>query len=284
MVVAALVLAFAGVQWSPDMQRVTSSIFTMRADGSQRRRLSGKGDWTDTNPEWSRDRTRIAFGRYDSRGWRIMVMSARGRNLRAVTARRPLAEAPTWSPDGRSLAFAGLPERLPMKGSVAQQIYIVSLSSGHIRRLTASRGGAGLPAWSPDGKRIAFSARRSSADNAPADIWTVSPRGSNVRRIVRNADAPAWAPDGKRVAFARDGDIYTVTLGGVVRRITNTPRVGDGDPSWCRDGTRIAFASTHRAANPDDDDRVISIAQADGSGVRSVRDGDPSFWADAPAC
>jgi Tol biopolymer transport system component len=287
MVVAALVIAFAGVQWSPDMQRATSSIFTVRADGSHRRRLSGKGNWTDTNPEWSRDRKRIAFGRYDSRGWRIMVMSASGRNLRAVTTRRPLAEAPTWSPDGRSLAFAGMPARLPMTGSFAQQIYIVSLRSGHARQLTPLStfpGGAGLPAWSPDGKRIALGVRRSSADNAVSDIWTISPRGSDPRRVVRNADAPAWSPDGKRMAFVRDGDIYTVTLGDITRRLTRTPSVYDSDPSWCRDGARIAFATTQRAANPDNDDRVISIAQAGGSGVHSLRDGDPGFWADAPAC
>lgn len=287
MVVAALVIAFAGVQWSPDMQRVTSSIFTMRTDGSQRRRLSGKGDWTDTNPEWSRDRKRIAFGRYDARGWRIMVMSANGRNLHAVTSRRPLAEAPTWSPDGRALAFAGMPARLPMTGSFAQQIYVVSLRSGHARQLTplsAFPGGAGLPAWSPDGKRIALGVRRSTADNALSDIWTIAPSGAKRRRLVRNADAPAWSPDGRRMAFVRDGDVYTVTFGGGTRRLTRTPRVYDGDPSWCRDGTRIAFATTHRAANPDNDDMVISIAQADGSGVRSMSDGDPSFWTDAPAC
>jgi Tol biopolymer transport system component len=273
MVAAAVLIAFAGVTWSPDLQRVTSSIYTMRSDGSQRRRLTGKGNWTDTNPAWSRDRRRIAFGRYDSRGWRLFVMSTSGRDLHAVTTRRPLAEAPTWSPDGRALAFAGMPTRLPMTGSFSQQIYIVSLPSGHVRQLTPLSpfpGGAGLPAWSPSGKRIAFA--------AGGDIWTIHPDGTGRRRLIRNADAPAWSPDGKRLAFARDGDIYTVTLGGAVRRITRTPRLGDSEPSWCADGSRIAFA-TRRG-----EDVTISTAAAAGTGLRTLPYSDPNFWMDAPAC
>jgi Tol biopolymer transport system component len=279
-------VAFAGVRWTNDS--VTSSIYTMRSDGTQRRRLTGTGNWTDTNPAWSRDGKRIAFGRYDRSGWRVMVVTADGRSVRAVTGRRALAEAPTWSPDGRSLAFAGLPAKLPAHGSLAQQIYIVSIPTGHVRQLTPSSpflGGTGLPAWSRDGQRIAFSARLSLADNARTDLWTIRPNGSSMRRLVRSADAPAWSPDGRRLAFAREGDIYVLTLAThAVRRITRTPRLGDGDPSWCSDGTHIAFSTMRRAADQAKDDMLITIASADGSGSRTIRDGNPSFWMDAPAC
>lgn len=278
-------LAFAGVRWSND--GVTASIYTMRSDGTQRRRLTGAGNWTDTNPEWSRDGTRIAFGRMDGKGWRVMAVAADGGKLRALTGRRPLAEAPTWSPSGREIAFAGLPAKLPMHGSVAQQIYVVSVPTGRVRQLTPPArlpGGAGLPAWSPDGRQIAFAARTSAAGNAREDIWTIRPSGSGLRRVVRNAGAPAWSPDGRRLAFARNGDIYVLTVASrSVRRISRTPRSGDGDPSWCSDGDRIAFATVHRAADPANDDMVITIARADGSGARVVADHDPDFWADAPA-
>ena len=272
-------IAFAGVRWSESS--VGGSIYTMRPDGSGRRRLTGVGNWTDTKPEWSRDRRRIAFGRYDNRGWRLFVMSASGSDLRAVVGRRPLAEAPTWSPNGRSLAFAGMPARLPMKGSISQQISIVSILSGHVRQLTPQSrfpGGAGVPAWSPDGRRIAFSVRTSVADNARSDIWTVRPDGGERRRVVRNGDTPAWSPDGKRIAFARGGDIYALRLGGELRRLTSSTRSGDSEPSWCRGGTRIAFASRRG------EDMTISTIGADGTGLRTIPYGDPNFWLDEPAC
>jgi Tol biopolymer transport system component len=278
-------VAFAGVRWSSNS--VTASIYTMRADGTQRRRLTNTGNWTDTNPDWSRDGRRVAFGRMDSRGWRVMVMSADGHRLHAVTGHRPLADAPTWSPSGRAIAFAGLPAKLPMHGSFAQQIYIVSIPSGHVRQLTPSApfpGGARLPAWSRDGRRIAFAARTSSADNARSDIWTIRPNGTGRRRLVRDGDAPAWSPDGRRLAFARDGDIYVLTLASrAVKRVTRTPRAGDGDPSWCSNGDHIAYSTVHRAADPSKDDMAITVARADGSGTRTIRDYNPSFWADSPA-
>lgn len=97
------------------------------------------------------------------------------------------------------------------------------------------------PAWSPDGRRIAFSYLD--------QIWTTAPDGRNGRPLRRDGSAverdPAWSPDGKTIAFAADAgdgfDIYTIAIdGGSARRITE--RSGDDRwPSWTRDG-RVVFS------------------------------------------
>ncbi len=122
---------------------------------------------------------------------------------------------------------------------------------------------ARLPAWSPDGSRVAFQGYWSSKDqeiretrvgrvgrSAGSDIFMVSPDGTNLRRITndpyRNA-GPVFSPDGSRIAYAstRDGnaDVFIVdTLGTEPRRITDSPS-RECCPDWSPDGTRLLYVS-----------------------------------------
>jgi Tol biopolymer transport system component len=279
-------IAFQGTRWASNLTSATSAIYVVRADGSGQRRLTGQGDHEDSAPTWSPDGRRIAFGRRTGVGWRLQVMAADGSGRRVITRRQALADAPAWSPDGRSIAFERLPARLPATGSTSQQVFVVGSAGGSLRALTRDdrfRGGAGQPAWRPDGRRIAFWGRTSLAGKAPPDVWVVRPDGSGARRLIGDATDPAWSPDGARLAFSRDGDIFTATATGAdVRRLTRT-RAGDTDPSWAADGARIAFSTMHRRTNQARDDRRLSVINADGSGHREITDGDPLFWAGAPS-
>ena len=275
-------IAFTGVQWSTG----TTQLFVIRADGTGQHSL-GRAGRGAADPAWSRDGTRLAFGLMTRPGWRLYVAGANGGGRRALTPAEGLATTPSFSPDGRAIAFAALPKTVPGRHVYAQQVYVVPTAGGAMRRLTSFDrflGGAGSPAWSPDGTRIAFWGNRSSKDGTHPSIWVVRPSGSGLRRLIADASDPAWSPDGTRIAFTRGGDIYLAGADGrSIRRVTATARLGETRPSWSPDGKQLVAASMHRRVDPNDDDLRLAVMNADGTGQRLITDTNPQFWADAPA-
>jgi Tol biopolymer transport system component len=143
------------------------------------------------------------------------------------------------SPDGRTLA-------IDLQGS----IWTLPSSGGAAKRITDLFNDARQPAWSPDGKWIAFFAYRDGG----YDLWAVAPDGSNQHKLTWGAfddREPAWSHDGTRVAFSSDRgnpmgsdyNIWTLDMrDGSVRQITKDP-ADDYMPSWSPDDSEIAFAS-----------------------------------------
>ena len=79
------------------------------------------------------------------------------------------------------------------------------------RQLTRYAGSN--PAWSPDGRRIAFRSR--------FDLFVVNVDGSGLRRLARNGSAPTWSPDGRTIAFLHNREVYIVKADGSrERRLT----------------------------------------------------------------
>jgi Tol biopolymer transport system component len=136
-------------------------------------------------------------------------------------------------------------------------------------------------AWSPDGRRIAFSALPD--DHTAPEIFVMSADGSDVRRLTNNQlpdFGPSWSPDGKSIAFTsiRTGlsQIYRMGAdGSAQRRLTNT--FGNCDsPAWSPRGNLIAF---HCGMAMD----KVSVMRPDGSHIRTLLRSAPNTIETDPA-
>ncbi len=145
-------------------------------------------------------------------------------------------------------------------------------------QLTDNYSGDYTPAWSPDGRRIAFQSDR----DGDSEIYVMNAAGSGVTQLTHNGAgdwSPAWSPDGRRIAFNsdRDGDseIYVMNAAGSgVTQLTHND-AGDHGPAWSPDGQRIAFNSDR------DGDHEIYVMNAAGSGVTQLTH--HGAWDFAPA-
>ncbi|HJN17873.1 MAG TPA: hypothetical protein QGH10_20400, partial [Armatimonadota bacterium] len=109
----------------------------------------------------------------------------------------------------------------PMTSGV--EIYTVRPDGTQRKRLTDSMGGNFLPAWSPDGKRIAFMSTRTGVP----EIWIMDADGTGQRQITLGGGTflPAWSPDGRQIACTSHGQIWLIDAdGGSPRQLTSEGR------------------------------------------------------------
>jgi TolB protein len=246
--------------------------------------------------------TKIAF----SCAGDICIVNADGTGRRKLTRDKFINSYPSWSPDGRTIAFTqnlgrtliyvvnadgsgrsrltprggddALPAWSPDGGTIAfdnnttGQIYLMDADGS--RRRPLARRTASLPAWSPDGNKIAFVAangRRLSLTSG--DIYVTYSDGTHPRRLVRNGTFPAWSPDGKQIAFLRNKrrwsknvDVWIMNADGSRQHRLWTHSAEGGGLSWSPDGSMIALTC----------DGDIYIIGADGSSRRRLTTG----WGD----
>jgi Tol biopolymer transport system component len=206
----------------------------------------------------------------------IYIMNADGSDQRRLTNDPSTNGWPNWSPDGKQMAFQS-------NRSGALNIYLMDVLGGSqvddskVYQLTNSPPGRGSwePAWSPDGKRIVYSAQQTSG----SDIFLMDPDGTGRQRLTDNKaidGTPAWSPDGKQIAFFSDRDgnweIYVMNADGSnVRRLTHHPGQ-DHSPAWSPDGTRIAFVSER------DGNEEIYVMNPDGANLRRLTRNKAEDW------
>jgi TolB protein len=186
-------------------------------------------------------RTQLAYTAMRGEGKEIHVMDYDGANPRTITANGGLNKFPTWFPDGSRLAFVTL-----LPGANRWELWIQDLRGGGTV-LPTPTSYVSSPAISPDGKRIAYSAR---PEDAPDSDVFVSGIGGVDRRNLTNHPgidtAPAWSPTGGQIAFISDRSgtpqVWAMDSDGAnVRRLISEGGHCDS-PEWSPDGRLIAYS------------------------------------------
>jgi Tol biopolymer transport system component len=171
---------------------------------------------------------------------------------------------PSWSPDGKRLAYVSTKDG-------AYDIHVRDLESDAVRNLTRNGIWNGNPTWSPDGAWIMFDSAREGAlwsDDLREknysnyrNLFVIRPDATDLRRLTRLPGyngSPSWSPRGTRVAFFSDrGGTYNLFTMGVdgedQRQLTywdiDEPFAGGGYARWSPDGTRLVFQGRRPGAD-----------------------------------
>jgi TolB protein len=220
--------------WSPDGKEIAfvsarsgdEEIYVARADGTQARRLTVLPG-PDLSPSWAPDGSQLAW----SRAGEIWTMARFGSDKRRVVRKAEVwheHHSPTWH--GRRIVFSSI----RVSAFNAELYSVRAFDGGGLRRLTFTKGADGIlgddgmPDFSPDGRRVAFSSNRLQQ----AEIYLMNADGSAQRRLTRRPGddfGPRFSPTGRELAFTElPGTVYVVrTDGSRLRRLT-----AGTDPDW----------------------------------------------------
>ncbi len=218
--------------------------------------------------------------------------------------------SPVLSPDGRTIVYTlsqwehpeARGQDLGTRHEARSHLWLVSAAGGEPRQLTFGERGESAPAWSPDGRHVAFRAARGSGGGVSPQIWLLPMVGGEASSLTSAKHGVAvftWSPDGSRIAYVtrdsasteeaararrRDDAIvyeedYPVSHVWVIDVETQEAvEIAHGDftvraaPSWSPDGTRVAFSASPTPLIRDLRGGFY-IAQADGTGFEQIAPG-----------
>jgi TolB protein len=178
--------------WSPDGTKLAftsnrdgnAEIYVMNRDGSGVQRVTNHPT-IDVTPTWSPTGTQIAFTSDRAGTPQIYIIGADGLNLRRLTTSESYADRPTWSPPPfNEIAFAA-------RTGGGYDIKIYDLATGATRQVTFGEGTNESPAYSPNGRHLAFTSTRAGR----VQIFTIGRDGRGIKQITRDGAnfTPSWS-------------------------------------------------------------------------------------------
>ena len=282
--------------------RSKSAVWMASWDGRRNVRLTTSKPGEST-PRWSPDGRWLAFlSSRDDEHTQLWLLDRQGGEGRKATTLPSDVDDYVWAPDGKRVALVAedpdtakpktpapiVIDRFQFKqdeagylGKQHRHVYLLDVESGKTTLLTAGDYDELLPAWSPDGKSLAFvSKRRPDADRD--DNWDLyvmeAAAGAAPRQVTtfegpdNNPDyesRPAWSPDGRAIAYLQGGPpnliYYGVQKLAVVSSAGGAPRIltaaldrNVASPVWSSDGSSITFLL--------EDDRAVGLARIPAAG------------------
>jgi Tol biopolymer transport system component len=286
----------SGPSWSPDGTRLAfvstrdgnPEIYTVSATGGAVTRLTNNPA-ADTLPTWLAGGDGIAFTSTRDGGQDVYVMYSNGALVFRITgdagnnfdADWQVASPTPPAPASAASRLAFL--RVNPANADDTDIYTSNPDGTNEVNITHSAQKEKSPAWSPDGKLIAYVRR------PDRQLFVMNADGTNARPLAVVSDAadkPAWSPDGRRIAFIGGSDLaYTiavVNLDGTGNELLLPLNATYSEVAWSRDGTRIAYV-VDRASGFFDP--AIAVANLDGTGAKTLslgnnRDTNPAWSPD----
>jgi TolB protein len=209
-------IAFIG-----DRPGAQSKVWVMNADGSGSHRVTS-GTNKENVPVWHPDGTSLMYVEVEVSGWNLFTVALDGTERRRLTTFGGVTTQPSYSPDGKKIAFAqGTDDKVA-------KVWVMNPDGSDAVRLSGEGDNDWQPVWSPDGSRIAFN------HLSGPGLFTMRTDGTDRRFLIGDGDWPVWAPDGNYVLFQRFPDgvfrLFAVPFaGGDVRTIVSNYA---GYPSW----------------------------------------------------
>lgn len=298
-------VAFVQTEIDREGNTYRSHLCVLPLDGGTVRQFT-TGDQRDSTPRWSPDGRWIAF--LSDRGAKAepgaktpqqtYLIPSDGGEARPLTTGALSPSDIVWSPDSQMIAFVGKPEaehadqsdvkvitRIRYKSDGEgfwdgryKHIFTIPVTGGPALQLTKGDYDHADPAWSPDGRSLAFIANRTPEADLTnvTDVWAMSSSGGEPRCLTRSvgpAATPAWSPDGRTIAYyghdnaclnATNTTLWIVSVDGgepvnltagfdrslahhIITDMRAHPKVGG--PVWTPDGTRIYVLVADGAAN-----------------------------------
>jgi dipeptidyl aminopeptidase/acylaminoacyl peptidase len=290
--------------------RNKSAVWMASWDGARNVRLTTSKQGEDT-PRWSPDGRWLAFlsSRDDEHEHtQLWLLDRLGGEGRKATTLPSDVDDYVWAPDGKRIALVVADadtakpktpapiviDRFQFKqdeagylGKRRRHLHVLDVESGKTTMLTSGDYDELLPAWSPDGKALAFvSKRRPDFDrDSNWDLYVIdaAPGGSATPRQLTTFEGPdndpetesrpAWSPDGRSIAYLQGGPLkliyYAVQKLAVVPAAGGAPRIltaaldrNVGSPVWSSDGSSITFLL--------EDDRAVGLARVPAAGGGAI--------------